>query len=184
MTLYVGDDWSEDHHDIQLMNEAGEQLAARRLPEGVKGVAALHELIAQHASDPGEVVVGIETERGPWVSALLAAGYRVYAINPRSAARYRDRHHVGGAKSDAGDAKLLADLVRTDRHNHRPVAGDSDEAAAVRILARAHQQLIWDRVPDQPAAPLSEYFPGCPGGLPQARARRRAGAAGDGARPA
>ena len=141
MALYVGDDWSEDHHDVQLMNEAGERLAARRLPEGVKGVATLHELIAQHASDPGEVVIGIETERGPWVWALLAAGYRVYAINPRSAARYRERHHVGGAKSDAGDAKLLADLVRTDRHNHRPVAGDSDEAAAVRILARAHQQL-------------------------------------------
>ena len=68
-------------------------------------------MIAQHASDPGEVVVGIETDRGPWVSALLAAGYRVYAINPRSAARYRDRHHLSGAKSDAGDAKLLADLV-------------------------------------------------------------------------
>ena len=161
MTLYVGDDWSEDHHDIQLMNEAGEQLAARRLPEGVKGVAALHELIAQHASDPGEVVVGIETERGPWVAALLAAGYRVYAINPRSASRYRDRHHLSGAKSDAGDAKLLADLVRTDRHNHRPVAGDSDEAAAVRILARAHQQLIWDRVrqTNRLRNALREYFP-------------------------
>ena len=161
MTLYVGDDWSEDHHDIQLMNEAGERLAARRLPEGVAGVAALHELIAQHASDPGEVVIGIETDRGPWVSALLAAGYRVYAINPRSAARYRDRHHVGGTKSDAGDAKLLADLVRTDRHNHRPVAGDSDEAAAVRILARAHQQLIWDRVrqTNRLRSALREYFP-------------------------
>ena len=120
MTLYVGDDWSEDHHDVQLMNEAGERLAARRLPEGVKGVAALHELVAAHASDPGEVVIGIETERGPWVAALLAAGYRVYAINPRSAARYRERHHLSGAKSDAGDAKLLADLVRTDRHNHPP----------------------------------------------------------------
>ena len=161
MTLYVGDDWSEDHHDIQLMNEAGERLAARRLPEGVKGVAALHELIAEHASDPGEVVIGIEIECGPWVSALLAAGYRVYAINPRSAARYRDRHHVGGAKSAAAAAKLLADLVRTDRHNHRPVAGDSDEAAAVRILARAHQQLIWDRVrqTNRLRNALREYFP-------------------------
>ena len=139
MTLYVGDDWAEDHHDVHLMNEAGERLAARRLPEGVEGVGALHGLLAEHASGPGEVVVGIETDRGPWVSALLAAGYRVYAINPRSASRYRDRHHVGGAKSDAGDAKLLADLVRTDRHNHREVAGDSDEAAAVRVLARAHQ---------------------------------------------
>ena len=160
MTLYVGDDWSEDHHDVQLMNEAGERLAARRLPEGVRGVATLHELIAQHASDPGEVVIGIETERGPWVATLLAAGYRVYAINPRSAARYRDRHHVGGAKSDAADAKLLADLVRTDRHNHRPVAGDSDEADAVRVLARAHQQLIWDRVrqTNRLRSALREYF--------------------------
>ena len=162
MTLYVGDDWAEDHHDVHLMNEAGERLAARRLPEGVVGITALHGLVAGHASGPHEVVVGIETDRGPWVGALLAAGYRVYAINPRSASRYRDRHHVGGAKSDAGDAKLLADLVRTDRHNHREVAGDSDEAAAVRIVARAHQQLVWDRTrqTNRLRNALREYFPG------------------------
>ena len=162
MVLYMGDDWAEDHHDVQLMDESGERLAARRLPEGVAGVTALHELVAQHAAGPGEVVIGIETDRGPWVSALVAAGYHVYAINPRSAARYRDRHHVGGAKSDAGDARLLADLVRTDRHNHRPVAGDSDDAGAVRILARAHQQLIWDRVrqTNRLRNALREYFPG------------------------
>ena len=161
MALYLGDDWSEDHHDVHLMNDAGERLAARRLPEGVEGVTALHALVAGYASEPGEVVVGIETDRGPWVGALLAAGYRVYAINPRSAARYRDRHHVGGAKSDAGDARLLADLVRTDRHNHRAVAGDSDEATAVRILARAHQQLVWDRtrLTNRLRNALREYFP-------------------------
>ena len=96
------------------------------------------------------------------MGALLAAGYRVYAINPRSASRYRDRHHVGGAKSDAGDARLLADLVRSDRHNHRQVAGDSDEATAVRILARAHQQLVWDRtrLTNRLRNALREYFPG------------------------
>ena len=162
MALYLGDDWSEDHHDVHLMNDAGERLAARRLPEGVEGVTALHGLVAEHALGPGEVIVGIETDRGPWVGALLAAGYRVYAINPRSASRYRDRHHVGGAKSDAGDARLLADLVRTDRHNHREVAGDSDEAAAVRILARAHQQLVWDRtrLTNRLRNALREYFPG------------------------
>ena len=161
MALYVGDDWAEDHHDVHLMNEAGERLAARRLPEGVEGVTALHGLVAEHASGPGEVVVGIETDRGPWVSALVAAGYRVYAVNPRSVARYRERHHVGGGKSDAGDAKVLADLVRTDRHNHREVAGDSDEAAAVRVLARAHQQLVWDRnrQTNRLRNALREYFP-------------------------
>jgi transposase len=56
---------------------------------------------------------------------LDRGGYQVFAINPLAVARYRDRHHVSGAKSDAADAKLLADLVRTDRHNHRPIAGDS-----------------------------------------------------------
>ena len=154
-------DWSEDHHDVHLMDEAGARLAATRLPEGVEGLAALHELVAEHAPGPHEVVVGIETDRGPWVAALLAAGYHVYAVNPRSAARYRERHHVGGAKSDAADAKLLADLVRTDRHNHREVAGDSDEAAAVRVLARAHQQLVWDRTrqTNRLRNSLREYFP-------------------------
>ena len=169
MTLYVGDDWAEDHHDVHLMDESGERLAAKWLPEGVAGVTALHDLVSEHASDPGEVVVGIETDRGPWVSALVAAGYRVYAINPRSASRYRDRHHVGGAKSGAGDARLLADLACTDRHNHREVAGDSDEAGAVRILARTHQQLVWDRnrQTNRLRNALREYFPGALEAFPE-----------------
>ena len=168
MTLYVGDDWAEAHHEVQLMNEEGERIAARRLPEGVTGVTALHAQVAQYVAEPGDGVIGIETDRGLWVSALVAADYHVYAINPRSVARYRERHHVGGAKSDAGDAKVLADLVRTDRHNHREVAGDSDEAAAVRILARAHQQPIWDRTRQTSRLrnALREYFPAALGAFP------------------
>ncbi len=161
MTVFVGDDWAEAHHDIHVMNEAGERLASRRLPEGLGGIGAFHDLMADHASDPGEVVIGIETDRGLWVEALVAAGYRVYAVNPMSVARYRDRHRVGGAKSDAGDAKLLADLVRTDRHNHRPVAGDSDLAEGIKVLARAHQSLIWarGRHTNQLRNALREYYP-------------------------
>ena len=86
---------------------------------------------------------------------LTAAGYQVFAVNPLAAARYRDRHHVSGAKSDASDAKLLADLVRTDRHNHRPIAGDSDQAEAIKVLARAHQNLIWARDPTHQRAALA-----------------------------
>ncbi|MFE3060960.1 IS110 family transposase, partial [Nocardia sp. NPDC059239] len=117
--------------------------------------------LAGHADDPGEVVIGIETDRGLWVDALAAAGYQVYAINPLAAARYRDRHHVSGAKSDAGDAKLLADLVRTDRHNHRPIAGDSPDAEAIKVLARAHQNLIWARTrhTNTLRSALREYYP-------------------------
>ena len=161
LTIFVGDDWAEDHHDIHLMNTDGARLASRRLPEGLAGIRGFHELVAGHAEEPGQVVVGIETDRGLWVEALVAAGYQVYAVNPLAVARYRDRHHVSGAKSDAGDAKLLADLVRTDRHNHRPIAGDSSEAEAVKVLARAHQNLIWARNRHTNAlrSALREYYP-------------------------
>ena len=94
--------------------------------------------------------------------SLLAAGYEVYAINPMASARYRDRHVTSGAKSDTGDAKVLADLVRTDRHNHRPIAGDSDLAEGVKLLARAHQSAIWGRQRQLNAlrSALREYYPG------------------------
>ena len=160
--ILVGDDWAEDHHDVYLMDEAGKRLASRRLPEGLAGIRQLHKLIAEDAEEPDQVVIGIETDRGLWVEALVAAGYQVYAINPLAVARYRDRHHVSGAKSDPSDAKLLADLVRTDRHNHRPIAGDSAEAEAIKVLARAHQNLIWTRTRHTNALrnALREYYPG------------------------
>ena len=159
--LFVGDDWAEDHHDVHLMDDEGRQLARRRLPEGLAGIGAFHELVADHADEPGEVAIGIETDRGLWVQALIAAGYQMYAINPLAVARYRDRHSVAGAKSDAGDAKVLADLVRTDRHNHRRIAGDSHDAGAIKVLARGHQNLIWSRNRQTNALrnALREYYP-------------------------
>ncbi len=159
--IFVGDDWAEAHHDVYVCDEAGTKLAARRVPEGIGGITILHELVAAHADDPTEVVVGIETDRGLWVQALVEAEYAVYAINPRAASRYRDRHSVSGAKSDPGDAKMLAELVRTDRHNHRQVAGDSALAEGVKVLARAHQTLIWERTraTNRLRCSLREYFP-------------------------
>lgn len=159
--IFVGDDWAEAHHDVYVCDSDGTRLVQRRLPEGIGGVTALHELIAGLVDEPGEVVVGIETDRGLWVQSLVEAGYAVYAINPKSASRYRDRHTLSGAKSDPGDAKMLAELVRTDRHNHRQVAGDSDLAEGVKVLARAHQNLIWDRTraTNRLRSSLREYFP-------------------------
>ena len=161
MTIFVGDDWAEDHHDIHLMDADGTKLASRRLPEGLAGIRGFHELVAAHAEEPAQVVIGIETDRGLWVEALAAAGYEVFAVNPLAVSRYRDRHQVSGAKSDAADAKLLADLVRTDRHNHRPIAGDTPDVEAIKVLARAHQNLIWSRNRNTNAlrSALREYYP-------------------------
>jgi transposase len=159
--IFAGVDWAESHHDVHVQDEQGRKLASGRLSEGVEGIARFHELAAAHASDPGQVVIGIETDRGLFVNALAAAGYQVFAVNPMSAARYRDRHSVSRAKSDPGDAKVLADLVRTDRHNHRPLAADSDQVLAVRALARAHQSMIWARrrQANQLRSALREFYP-------------------------
>src|SRR3954454_3336623 len=161
---FVGADWAEDHHDVEVQDQSGRRLARARLPEGVAGIAPLDELIAGLVAEdtaPGQVLVGIETDRGPWVAALVAAGYQVFAINPRQVARYRERHGTSGAKSDAGDAHTLADLVRTDAHQLRPVAGDSPLVEGIKVIARTHQSLIWDghRQMLRLRASLREFFP-------------------------
>ena len=164
MRLYVGDDWAEDHHDVEVMNEAGKVLAKKRLPEGASGMSQLHGLIGRHVpedADDAEVVIGIETDRGPWVAALIAAGYTVYPANPLLASRYRERHAVSGAKSDGGDAHMLADMVRTDSHQLRPAAGDSPEVEGIKVVARTHKTMIWDRTRtvQRLRHQLREYFP-------------------------
>src|SRR5687768_17533479 len=124
MVLFLGDDWAEAHHDVELQDEDGRVLARRRLPEGVGGLAQLHALVAEHLADTDDgesLLVGIETDRGGWVQALVAAGYVVYAINPQQSARYRERHATSGSKSDPGDAHVLAEIVRLDRGHHRPL---------------------------------------------------------------
>src|SRR5208283_5272235 len=161
--LFVGDDWAEDHHDVELMDAAGRVLAKRRLPEGVAGMARLHELVGEQLGEDAdaEVVAGIETDRGPWVAALLAAGYTVYGVNPLQASRFRERHGVSGAKSDRGDAHMLADMVRTDSRQLRAVAGDSPDAEAVKVVARTRKTLIWERTRQVQRLrhQLREYFP-------------------------
>jgi hypothetical protein len=159
--IFVGIDWSEHHHDVCVIDASGAVLAKTRVPDGIEGVARLHEVLASHVDDPAEVIVAIETDRGLLVGALVAAGYQVFAINPLSVDRYRDRHRTSGAKSDPGDAKMLADLVRTDRANHRPVAGDSELARDIKLLARTHQSFVWERQRhvNRLRSALREFYP-------------------------
>jgi transposase len=167
--LFVGDDWAEDHHDVEIVDDAGRRLVVKRLTEGLAGITALHVLIAEHLPELGPdqssgtsaVKIAIESDRGPWVAALVAAGYEVFAINPMQVARYRQRHSTSGAKSDAADAHLLAKIVRLDREHHRPIAGDTPAAEAIKLVARAHQTLIWDRSRAvlRLRAALRDFFP-------------------------
>ncbi|MFM9376615.1 IS110 family transposase [Gordonia sp. VNK21] len=162
--LFVGDDWAEDHHDVEVQNEQGRILRRARLPEGIAGIAGFGELVGQFLPEDGQacdVLVCIEVDRGTWVNALLAAGYRVFGVDPRQAHRHREILSSSGAKSDKGDAHALADMIRTRRHQLREAGGDSEIAAAIKVVSRAHQSMIWDRTRHmlRLRAALREYFP-------------------------
>ena len=162
--LFVGDDWAEDHHDVEVQDEQGRVLKRARLPEGMAGMSRLHELVGRFVPEdaqPSEVLVCIETDRGPWVRALRAAGYRVFGVDPKQAARHREILGSSGAKSDKGDAHALADMVRTRHHQLREIAGDSEVAEAVKVVTRAHQALLWERTRHmlRLRVALRDYFP-------------------------
>ena len=163
LDVFCGIDWAEDHHDVALVDAGGQVLARLRITDDAAGLAALLELLAQHgdsAQDP--VPAAIETPRGLLVACLRAAGRPVYPVNPMSVARYRDRYSVAGRKSDKGDSAVLANVLRTDLHAHRPLPADSELARAVAVLARAQQDAVWERVHAQNKlrSHLREYFPG------------------------
>jgi len=163
MEVFCGIDWAEDHHDIALAGAGGQLLARRRISDDAAGLATLLELLASHgdrAEDP--VPVAIETPRGLLTACLRATGRKVYPINPMAVARYRDRHSVAGRKSDHGDAVVLANILRTDAHAHRPLPADSELAQAIAVLARAQQDAVWARTAahNKLRSQLREYYPG------------------------
>ena len=163
MDVFCGIDWAEDHHDIALTDREGQLLGRQRISDDAAGFAVLLALLAEHgdsADDP--VPVAIETPRGLLVACLRASGRSVYPINPMAVARYRDRHSIAGRKSDHGDAVVLANILRTDIHAHRPLPADSELAQAIAVLARAQQDAVWDRTcaHNKLRSHLREYFPG------------------------
>jgi transposase len=165
LEIFCGIDWAERHHDIAVVDQTGRLLGRRRISDDLAGFSDLTALLVEHAGEQGEQVTGvpvaIETDRGLLVAALRAVGHPVYAINPKAVDRYRDRHAVSGAKSDPADALVLAHLLRTDRHAHRPLPADTEQAQVVRVLARAHQDAIWARRQDanRLRSLLREFFP-------------------------
>jgi len=162
MNVYCGIDWAEDHHDIALVNRDGQLLARRRISDDAAGLAGLLALLAEHGDTPGDLIpVAIETPRGLLVACLRATGRQVYPVNPMAVARYRDRHSVAGRKSDHGDAVVLAGVLRTDLHAHRPLPADTELAQAIAVLARAQQDAVWDRTTahNKLRSHLREYYP-------------------------
>ena len=163
MDVFCGIDWAEDHHDVALVDRDGScwpGAGSATTRPGWQRCWTCSPSTATAADDP--VPVAIETPRGLLVACLRATGRPVYPVNPMAVARYRDRHSVAGRKSDHGDALVLANVLRTDMHVHRPLPADSELAQAIAVLARAQQDAVWDRTTahNKLRSHLREYFPG------------------------
>jgi transposase len=160
--IYCGIDWAERSHDVALVDDSGQLLAKRHITDDTAGYRILLDLLAEYGdTEDNPIPVAIETSRGLLVAVLRTGKRKVFAINPMAAARYRDRHSVSRKKSDPGDALVLANILRTDMHAHRPLPGDSDLARAIAVLARAQQDAIWNRqqLSNQLRSLLREYYP-------------------------
>lgn len=162
MTMYCGIDWAEDQHDVAIIDEIGQVVSRARVGNDAAGFSRVLAMLAETGETAEEPIpVAIETEHGLLVAALRGTDRRVYAINPLQASRYRSRHQPSGAKSDATDAVLLADILRTDAAAHRPLPADSNLAQAIRVLARAQQDAVWSRqqLGNQVRALLKQFYP-------------------------
>lgn len=162
MTVFCGIDWSEQHHDVAIVDAEGQLVARARISDDGTGFARLLDMLTAAGDCPQQrIPVAIETSRGLLVSCLRASGRAVFAINPMAVSRYRDRHTVSRKKSDHADAMVLANILRTDMPAHRPLPDDSDLARAIAVLARAQQDAVWDRTQahNKLRSLLREYYP-------------------------
>lgn len=160
--LWCGIDWAEKHHDVAVVDDTGKLVAKGRISDDIAGFTKLTELIT--ALTPGGLTglpVAIETSQGLLVAALRAAGAAVFAINPLAVSRYRDRYAPSRSKSDSADALVLANILRTDKENHRRLPNDSELAQSIKVLARGHQDAVWDRqqIASKTRSLLRQYYP-------------------------
>lgn len=158
---FVGVDWASERHAVCVINERGEVKERLVVPHTRLGLAELTSRLAKHAA-PAELPVGIERPDGPVVDALAAAGFPVVIVPPHVVKAARPRFSVARAKSDPGDARLLADLVRTDGGRFRRLRPTDPETARLRRLVRARDELRDTRtlLGNQLRMLLEEAWPG------------------------
>jgi transposase len=159
--LFAGIDWASKTHMICVVDDHGAIKIRFEIANTGKTFAGLVKRLYRLGVDG----VAIERCDGPLVEALLDAGLRVVIITPRQVKGLRSRYSGSGAKSDAGDAYLLADVLRTDGHRLKALTQDSDATQVLRALSRTRKQLVESRVGlvNQLRGELERVFPGAIG---------------------
>jgi transposase len=161
MPHFVGLDWAQAEHAVCVVDERGTVCARLAVAHTADGLRELCQQLARLGS-PADLPVAIERPSGLLVDTLVAAGHPVVPIHPNAVKAARPRYSAVGAKSDPGDAYLLADLLRTDGHRFRTLRAPSDEIRALRALVRTRDDLVAERVSlaNQLRALLESFWPG------------------------
>jgi transposase len=161
MGVFVGVDWGCGSHAVCVIDAKGQVLDRFEAGHDREGLAALVARLTKHAA-PGEIPIAIERPSGLLVDALVEAGFIVTPIHPNVAKACRPRYRAVSAKSDPGDAYILADIGRTDGHRLHPLKPQSDAIKALRALVRGRDDLVGSRVAlaNQLGALLDSFWPG------------------------
>ncbi len=155
---YVGLDWADTHHDVEVMDEAGKRVGVRRFAHTHQGLNDLKQFVLSIATEPEQLACIVETNHGLLIAFLLEAGIPVYPVNPKTANQLRK---AAGAKTDQIDAHLLAKMGRLDLAEMRRLEPDSPIVAELKTLTRDQDALLQTqtRLVNQLTACLKEYYP-------------------------
>src|SRR5438874_7651134 len=155
---YVGLDWADTHHDVEVLDEVGKRVGTRRFAHTHAGLNELKQFVLSIATHPENLACIVETNHGLLITFLLEAGLPVYPVNPKTANQLRK---AAGAKTDQIDAHLLAKLGRLELAELRRLEPDSPTVQELKTLTRDQDALIQTqtRLVNQLTACLKEYYP-------------------------
>ena len=159
--FFTGIDWASAEHAVCVLDGAGKIAAQFTVKHSAEGITSLVCRLARYG-DPAGLPVAIERPSGRLVDLLLEAGHPVVPVSPNAIKTWREGEVLSGAKSDAGDAAVIAEYLRLRYHRLAPAAPDSDETKALRTVVRTRDDLVETRVAatNQLAALLDAHWPG------------------------
>jgi transposase len=159
---FAGLDWASRTHAVCIVDEHGAIAEQFEVSHDAAGLVEAMRKLKRYASADGLVPVAIERPSGLLVDTLVDAGHPVFPVHPNAVKAMRPRYRSHGAKSDASDAYLLADALRTDGHRFRRLAPQSDAIRALRALVRGRDDLVATRVEmaNQLRSLLDSFWPG------------------------
>jgi transposase len=157
---YIGVDWGDRLHQVYVGDEQGEKVKAVKVKESPEGFAEIGRWLDEKRAEEIELWAAIEKPAGRIVDFLLDHGVEVYPVNPKAVDRVRDRYRMSGSKSDAFDAYVLAEFLRSDHAHLRALRPNSEKAQELKLLSRDQRRVLHHkaRLLNQLTTTLKEYY--------------------------